>query len=103
MELVFYCEFTDINIAIEKEKQIKKWSKIKKEALINGEFESLINLAKKRFHKWRVLNRTPFVTSSVLAKESCIGRGFRLAKKYREALFIRWFSIYFYKAAVVFL
>ena len=51
MELVFYCEFTDINIAIEKEKQIKKWSKIKKEALINGEFESLINLAKKRFHK----------------------------------------------------
>ena len=51
LELVFYCEFTDINIAIEKEKQIKKWSKIKKEALINGEFESLINLAKKRFHK----------------------------------------------------
>lgn len=51
LELVFYCEFTDINIAIEKEKQIKKRSKIKKEALINGEFESLINLAKKRFHK----------------------------------------------------
>ncbi len=36
---------------MKKEKQIKKWSKIKKEALINGEFESLINLAKKRFHK----------------------------------------------------
>ena len=47
--LVFYCEFTDINLAIEKEKQIKKWSKAKKEALINGDFDSLINLAKKKF------------------------------------------------------
>ncbi len=47
--LVFYCEFTDINIAIEKEKQIKKWSKAKKEALINGDFDLLVNLAKKKF------------------------------------------------------
>ena len=49
LELVFYCEFTDINLAIEKEKQIKKWSRAKKEALINGDFEALANLAKKRF------------------------------------------------------
>ena len=49
LELVFYCEFTDITIAIEKEKQIKKWSRAKKEALINGDFEDLVNLAKKRF------------------------------------------------------
>lgn len=49
LELVFYAEFTDINSAIEKEKQIKKWSKAKKEALINGEFDSLVNLAKKKF------------------------------------------------------
>lgn len=49
LELVFYAEFTDINFAIEKEKQIKKWSKAKKEALINGDFEALPNLAKKRF------------------------------------------------------
>jgi len=49
LKLVFYCEFTDINIAIETEKQIKKWSRAKKEALINGEFDSLINLAKKKF------------------------------------------------------
>jgi putative endonuclease len=48
LELVFYAEFTDINIAIEKEKQIKKMSRAKKEALINGEFDSLINLAKKK-------------------------------------------------------
>jgi putative endonuclease len=47
--LVFYCEFTDINIAIEKEKQIKKWSQAKKEALINDDYDSLLNLAKKKF------------------------------------------------------
>ncbi|MGG7035944.1 MAG: GIY-YIG nuclease family protein [Flavobacterium sp.] len=51
LELVFYCEFTDINLAIEKEKQIKKWSQAKKEALINGDFDSLVNLAKKKFKK----------------------------------------------------
>jgi putative endonuclease len=49
LKLVFYCEFTDINKAFETEKQLKKWSRAKKEALINGEFDSLINLAKKKF------------------------------------------------------
>jgi putative endonuclease len=49
LELVFYTEFTDINFAIEKEKQIKKWSRLKKEALINGDYDNLPNLAKKRF------------------------------------------------------
>ena len=49
LELVFYAEFTDINFAIEKEKQIKKWSRLKKEALINGDYDSLPNLAKKKF------------------------------------------------------
>jgi putative endonuclease len=47
--MVFYCEFTDINLAFEKEKQIKKWSKAKKEALINGNYDDLPNLAKKKF------------------------------------------------------
>jgi len=47
--LVFYCEFTDIQLAFEKEKQIKKWSRAKKEALINGDYEALVNLAKKDF------------------------------------------------------
>ena len=32
VDLVFYAEFTDITIAIEKEKQLKKWSKAKKGA-----------------------------------------------------------------------
>ncbi len=51
LELSFYAEFTDITIAISSEKQIKKWSRAKKEALINGEFEKLPNLAKKNFKK----------------------------------------------------
>ncbi|MDA0177674.1 MULTISPECIES: GIY-YIG nuclease family protein [Mesoflavibacter] len=49
IELKFYAEFSDISIAIQTEKQIKKWSKAKKEALINDEFEKLPNLAKKKF------------------------------------------------------
>ena len=47
--LSFSAEFTDINLAIDTEKQIKKWSKAKKEALINGEFDLLSQLAKKKF------------------------------------------------------
>jgi len=49
LQLVFYCEFTDMKIAIEKEKQIKKWSQAKKKALINDDFAELSNLAKKNF------------------------------------------------------
>jgi putative endonuclease len=49
VELVFYAEFSDINIAIAKEKQIKNWSKSKKEALINGDIKGLVNLARKVF------------------------------------------------------
>ena len=49
VSLVFYSEFTEPSKAIETEKQIKKWSKAKKEALINNEFEKLPNLSKKKF------------------------------------------------------
>ncbi|NIJ45175.1 putative endonuclease [Wenyingzhuangia heitensis] len=49
VQLVFYCSFTNVEVAIEKEKQIKKWSKVKKQALINNEYEKLPNLAKKKF------------------------------------------------------
>ena len=52
VQLVYFCDFTDITIAISTEKQIKKWSKAKKEALINGEFKKLPNLAKKKYSKW---------------------------------------------------
>ena len=47
--LIFYAEFTEPTKAIETEKQIKKWSKTKKEALLNNEFERLPNLSKKKF------------------------------------------------------
>jgi putative endonuclease len=49
--LEFYQEFMDPNQAIMVEKQLKKWSKAKKEALIDNEFEKLPNLAKKKFKK----------------------------------------------------
>ncbi|MFV1448196.1 GIY-YIG nuclease family protein [Maribacter sp. HS] len=49
VDLVYYCEFTDPNLAIEIEKRIKKWSQAKKNALIAGEYEKLPNLAKKKF------------------------------------------------------
>jgi putative endonuclease len=38
-------------MAISTEKQIKKWSRVKKEALINEKYELLPNLAKKKFRK----------------------------------------------------
>ena len=49
VELVYHCDFTEANKAIEVEKQIKKWSKAKKKALVLGEFEQLPFLAKKVF------------------------------------------------------
>ena len=49
VELVFVAGFTDIKIAISKEKQLKKWSKSKKEKLIKGEFELLPEESKKKF------------------------------------------------------
>jgi len=50
VQLVFYCDFTEVAKAIEVEKKIKKWSKAKKEALIKGDYDSLPNLAKKKFN-----------------------------------------------------
>jgi putative endonuclease len=47
--LMYYAEFTEPEAAIEVEKQIKKWSRAKKEALIEGDYDALIDLAKKNF------------------------------------------------------
>jgi len=49
VELVFHELFTDFNLAFEWETKIKKWSRLKKQALINGDFELLKTLSKKRF------------------------------------------------------
>lgn len=49
VKLVYFAEFTDVSLAILTEKQIKKWSRAKKESLIKGEYEALPNLARKKF------------------------------------------------------
>jgi putative endonuclease len=43
--LVFHQEFGHITDAITAERQVKGWSRAKKEALIRGDFEALRNLA----------------------------------------------------------
>lgn len=58
VELVFCTEFNDINQAIAFEKQVKGWSRKKKEAIINDKWEDLKKLSEclnetthKIFHK----------------------------------------------------
>ena len=50
LDMVFYAEFTDVSLAIQSEKQIKKWSRAKKEALISNQYDKLPNLSKKKFN-----------------------------------------------------
>jgi len=45
LKLVFYEMFNDVNQAYEFERKIKKWSKAKKEALINENWDRLKELA----------------------------------------------------------
>lgn len=47
--LKFCAEFTDFYLAIDREKQIKRWSNAKKKALIEGKFDLLRSLSKKKF------------------------------------------------------
>ena len=51
VELVYYKKFSNIETAFEKEKQIKKWSRTKKKALINGDYNLLRIRSKKEFKK----------------------------------------------------
>ncbi len=44
--LVFSNRFSDVREAIRAEKQIKGWSRAKKEALIEDDFEKLVKLSK---------------------------------------------------------
>ena len=50
-ELVYFEEYSSIADAFYREKQVQGWSKKKKEALINGEYEDLKHLAKKVWKK----------------------------------------------------
>jgi putative endonuclease len=47
VELVYSEEFGDIKEAISREKQIKGWSKKKKEALINSKHDELVRRSKR--------------------------------------------------------
>ena len=47
VKLVYYEEFDDIGFAITREKQLKKWVRRKKIALIKGQESELIRLAKR--------------------------------------------------------
>ena len=49
VKLVYHTYFTDFNLAFDWETRIKKWSRAKKIALINGDFDLLKQLAKKKF------------------------------------------------------
>ena len=51
IELVFSEYFEDVYFAITAERQIKGWTRAKKKALINGDFELLKVLAKKIWKK----------------------------------------------------
>ncbi|MDR7371942.1 GIY-YIG nuclease family protein [Flavobacterium aquidurense] len=44
LDLVFWTEFNDVNQAIAFEKQVKGWSRKKKEAIINDKWEDLKKL-----------------------------------------------------------
>ena len=51
VKLVYGEEYDRIDDAYSREKQVQNWSRAKREALINGEFEKLPPLAKKKFQK----------------------------------------------------
>jgi putative endonuclease len=48
VRLVFSQDFDRITDAIAAERQVKRWSRAKKEALIRGDFDALRRLAKRR-------------------------------------------------------
>ncbi len=48
VKLVYSNRFADVNEAIRAEKQIKGWSRAKKEALIQSNFDSLVELSKSK-------------------------------------------------------
>jgi len=47
LKLAFVNEFHDVREAIEREKQIKGWSRRKKEALIASDFDRLVELSRR--------------------------------------------------------
>lgn len=48
VKLVYFEEFQQIDQAFKREKQIQNWSRSKKQALINGELEKLVELSRSK-------------------------------------------------------
>jgi putative endonuclease len=67
VELVLYETFTDPETGIAYEKKLKKWSKLKKEALIIAEYHKLPELAKKKFKKQSESLGVKLCTGNVVA------------------------------------
>ncbi|MFC1842041.1 GIY-YIG nuclease family protein [Candidatus Dependentiae bacterium] len=55
VKLVFYLEFSKRYEALYVEKQIKSWSRNKKKAFINGDFEMLQAFSKNTHHRYTCL------------------------------------------------
>ncbi|NPV00894.1 MAG: GIY-YIG nuclease family protein [Brevinematales bacterium] len=51
VKLVYFEDYTRIEDAFHREKQVQNWSHTKKEAMIDGDLEKLIPKAKKDFKK----------------------------------------------------
>ncbi|GAA4280204.1 GIY-YIG nuclease family protein [Gaetbulibacter aestuarii] len=46
VELKWFVEFTNVELAIEKEKQLKGWSRRKKQALISEDWDKLVQFSR---------------------------------------------------------
>jgi putative endonuclease len=46
VKVVYTCEFDTLHEAFLRERQVKGWSRMKKEALVRGDYEALIELSK---------------------------------------------------------
>ena len=49
LRLVYSEEFTNVGEAFAREKQVQGWGREKREALIEGRYEDLVDLSKKNF------------------------------------------------------
>ena len=50
VKLIYYETFHRIDFAFNREKQIQRWSRAKKEALVKGDIEKLVSLSKTKCH-----------------------------------------------------
>jgi len=58
VKLIYSASFGDINEAIRFEKQLKGWSRKKKEALMRGDFDALVQLSKSKIKNNKVIDQS---------------------------------------------